>query len=87
MSKHDDEYFKTHDLALVAALVEYGESPLKLDKSNPRRVVFVFENGEELQVIVSDYWLDRLKVNPKTYFDSLKHLKTRIYSSDGSRYE
>lgn len=82
-----DDYFETHDLALVAALVEYGESPIKLDRSNPRRVIFIFENDEKLQSTVSDYWLNHLKVNPKTYFDSLKHLKTRIYSSSESRHE
>ncbi len=75
-----DEYLESHDLALVAAAAEYGFSPIELDKSNPRRVTFIFEHSEELKKLIDNYWLDQLNVNPRTYFDALKHLKTRIYS-------
>ena len=75
-----NEHLESHDLALVAAVAEYGFSPIQLDKSNPQRVVFIFRHSEELNRLIDDYWLDQLKVNPRTYFDSLKHLKTRLYS-------
>lgn len=80
MVLYDNDYYESHDLALVAALAEYGFTPLQLDRSNPKRVVFIFEHSEELRSLIDEYWLNQLKVNPKTYFDSLKHLKTRLYS-------
>lgn len=80
MPKYDDENLESHDLALVAALAEYGYSPIQLDRSNSRRVAFIFEHSDELKRLIDNYWLDQLEVNPRTYFDSLKHLKTRLYS-------
>ena len=78
---HDDnDNFETHDLALVATLVERGHTPVDLDKSNERRVVFIFYNSIGLRTLIDEYWLDEVKVNPKTYFDTLKHVKTRIYA-------
>jgi hypothetical protein len=74
------DQFNTHDLALAAALVECGYPLSHLDRSNPRRVVFVFDDSTELAAIVVNYWHDDISVNPKSYFDTLKHLKTRIYS-------
>lgn len=78
---NEDEYFESADLALVAALVEHEFTPVRLDRSNSRRVLFLFGDTEALQDAVTDYWLDKLTVNPKTYFDTLKHLKSRIYAS------
>lgn len=76
----DKNNYETHDLAIAATLAEYGHSLLRLNSDNPRRVVFIFSNSEALESCIADYWLDRLKVNPKSYFDTLKHLKTRIYA-------
>lgn len=82
MLLNEDDDYQTHDLALAATLLEQSCSLIKLDKTNPRRVVFVFD-GEDGTVaeMVADYWKDHLTVNPRTYFDTLKHLKTRIYAS------
>lgn len=80
MFNDDDDYFKSADLALVATLVEHDYSPIKLDRSNSHRVAFVFADSEKLQSVIDDYWADGLTVNPRTYFDTLKHLKTRIYA-------
>lgn len=80
MLLHENENFESNDLALVAALAEKGYLPLELDRSNPHRVAFIFEYSEEIKTLIDEYWLDQLKVNPRTYFDTLKHLKTRLYS-------
>ena len=79
MSEYEN-YYETNDLALAAALIEQGITYKELDKSDRRRVVFIFANSSKLQILIDDYWLDSLKVNPKSYFDTLKHLKTQIYS-------
>lgn len=79
MTLNYDNY-ETNDLALAAALVEVGYSLIRLNSDNPRRVIFIFSNSENLESCIADYWQDRLEVNPKSYFDTLKHLKTRIYA-------
>lgn len=79
----NDDYnnnFTTHDLALAAALNECGFSIIELDTSNPRRVVFVFHNTMDLDDTTKKYWRGSLQVDPKSYFDNVKHLKTRIYA-------
>lgn len=73
--------FSTHDLALASALATQGFSIADMERSEySRRVSFIFERTEGLDKAVEDYWSDNLKVNPKTYFDALKHIKTRIYA-------
>lgn len=73
--------FNTSDLGLASALVSVGVRLMDLDKSNLRRVEFVFEDTEEIKQLVDDYWANNLRVSPLTYFNSMKMLKNRIYSS------
>jgi hypothetical protein len=77
---NENENFNTSDLALAAALVESGHKIERLERSNPRRISFIFENSIALSAVVNEYWYDQLSVNPRSYFDTLKHLKARIYS-------
>lgn len=71
--------YKTSDLGMAAALQEIGHQLIELDKTNPRRVVFIFNDSEELKQAISDWNSDKLQVNPRRYMDTLKHLKTRVY--------
>lgn len=73
--------FNTSDLGLASALVSAGIRLSDLDKSNPRRVEFIFEGTDEVLQLVDDYWANNLRVSPLTYFNSMKMLKNRIYSS------
>lgn len=72
--------YKTNDLPLAAALVVIGHELVALDRSNKPRVAFLFEQDELINTTIHKYWSDQLQVNPKNYFDVLKHLKSRIYS-------
>lgn len=77
----DDEYnYETNDLALAAALIEQGHTLDSLNSANPRRVLFIFNNSKQLESCVADYWRETLLVNPKRYFDTIRHLKSRIYA-------
>lgn len=74
-----NEYYDTSDMALAAALLCGGCKLEALDRSNSRRALFIFEHTKDLDKILNDYWQDSVTVNPRTYFDWVKHLKTRLY--------
>lgn len=73
--------FATFDLGLSATLTSLGYKLLDLDKSNPRKVQFLFMSEDSLEEAVESYWSDHLEVNPRAYFDNLKMLKNRIYTN------
>jgi hypothetical protein len=78
----DDEvnYFYTHDMGCSAALISAGFQLVFLDKTNPRKVRFIFARKVGIDQAVNDYWSDKLVVNARTLFDNIKMLKNRIYS-------
>lgn len=75
-----DNFFYTFDLGLSAALVSIGFSLISLDRANLRKAQFIFRRGEGMDGIVDAYWENRLEVKARTYFDTLKMLKNRLYS-------
>jgi hypothetical protein len=78
----DDQlnFFNTYDLGCSAALVCADFELVSLDKTNPRKVQFVFRRKPEIESTVDDYWADKLEVKARKYFDTIKMLKNRIYS-------
>lgn len=76
----NSNFFYTFDLGLSAALISVGFSLVSLDRENLRKVQFVFRRGDEMSEAISQYWTDELKVSARTYFDTLKMLKNRLYS-------
>jgi hypothetical protein len=77
---NNDDNYETNDLALAAALIEQGHTLASLNSANPRRVLFIFSKSKELENCVADYWQEKLSVNPKRYFDTIRHIKSRIYA-------
>lgn len=73
-------FFYTFDLGLSAALISAGFSLVSLDRGNLRKVQFIFRRGEGMDAVVDAYWENRLEVKARTYFDTLKMLKNRLYS-------
>lgn len=82
----DNEYldnnkmFLTFDLGLATCLVSLGYELWNLDKTNPKKVQFIFKRADGIDMVVNDYWQDNLKINARTLFDNQKMLKNRIYS-------
>ncbi|MGZ6005530.1 MAG: DUF5659 domain-containing protein, partial [Candidatus Saccharimonadales bacterium] len=72
--------FSTYDLALAATLVTLGHSIKGLEQSQYGKATFIFDRTNTFDETIQAYWADGLSVNPKTYFDVLKHIKTRLYS-------
>ncbi|MFA6428202.1 MAG: DUF5659 domain-containing protein [Candidatus Buchananbacteria bacterium] len=82
LDSFDDQvrFFNTFDLGAAASLATAGFELITLDKSNPRKVQFVFCRTNGIEKVVDDYWADKLEVKARSFFDNVKMLKNRIYS-------
>lgn len=74
-------FFTTYDLGATAALICSGYELMAVDKENPSKALFVFRKEDGIEETVDDYWADRLEVKARRYFDSLKAVKNKLYSS------
>src|SRR3989338_2520151 len=76
------EYYQSADLGLATALCCKGYNLYTLDKQDPRKVNFIFYRQDGIEEDANLYWSDRLNIKAKYYFDTLRTLKNRIYSSE-----
>lgn len=74
-------YF-TSDLEIAAVLLSKGIKLLSIDKSNPRRANFIFEESPDIHSIVSEFVNGTLRLDPKLVFSSARVLKERIYARE-----
>ena len=72
--------YSTSDLAGSAVLVTMGYRLVDIDWSDPQRAHFVFERKKGIDDVMNDFWDDRLEVNPRKFWDSIKMLKARLHS-------
>ena len=79
-SENYADFLFTFDLGAAASLTTAGFELVSLDKTNPKKVRFVFRREAGIENVVDDYWTDRLEVKARAFFDNLKMLKNRIYS-------
>lgn len=79
MMKNNEKLYKTSDLAL-ASVLSYFFRIEDIERIDPQRVSFVFENTLELQKTVEKFWKEKLKVEPQRYFNEIKNIKNRIYT-------
>ncbi len=79
-SDNYQDFLTTYDLGCSAALVSSGFELVSLDKSNPKKVQFIFKREIGIEKVVDQYWADRLDVKARTFFDNVKMLKNRIWS-------
>lgn len=76
----ESDQFATFDLGCSSALISAGFELVSLDKTNPRKVQFIFLREVGIEKVVDEYWADRLEVKARAFFDNIKMLKNRIYS-------
>ena len=80
----DDPSFvwTSYDLHCCAALLCKGFELLTMDKgADGRKSLFVFKREADIDAVVDDYWSDRLEVKARTFADTIKALKNRLYSN------
>lgn len=91
LSKKNDDYqwipiddpslvFTTFDLGLSTALLCVGFQLLSIDKDNPQKSMFIFQKEDGIEQIIDEYFSDRLEIKARSFFDTLKALKNKLYS-------
>lgn len=73
--------FETEDFALAATLHTMGVKYVDHTRGPDNKVVFCFEQNEDLKRAVSAYYRDELCVSPQKYFYSQRFLKSIIRSN------
>ena len=76
----EKDFLKTSDIALCSALCCYGYQVEAIDKQNPSKVIFLVKRDEQLDDLIQLYFTHQLKVEPLSFFNFLKEIKTRIYN-------
>ncbi|QQS44354.1 hypothetical protein IPM65_02015 [Candidatus Roizmanbacteria bacterium] len=80
MNTLNNDYYSTSDLSLATTLSLW--CPIEdIDRSNPRKALFIFQNTEKLQDLVAEYYRDEIKVSPQVYFNQLRVVKARLYAN------
>lgn len=73
-----NDYYTTSDLALASLISLYH--PLEaINRSNSNKAEFLFLRNTQLDQLVELYWRKELKVEPQTYFNQIKAIKSRLY--------
>jgi len=75
------DFYKTSDISLCSTLCCYGYQIEAVDKHNPAKAVFLIKKDGQLDSLIQQYFTHQLRVEPLTYFNYLKEIKTRIYNS------
>ena len=75
----ESEIFSTQELSLVAALIAWGFTLDSIDKTTPSKVTFIFTRDYFLDQAIQSFWNNSAQVPPKTYFQALREVKSRIY--------
>ena len=74
----NENYYQTSDLSLATTVSLFY--PIEdIDKSNPRKALFIFKNTEHLKNLVDEYYRNEIKVAPQVFFNQLRVIKSRLY--------
>ena len=75
------QQFETSDLGLAATLSASGCAVIGINKTDPKRVGFLFADCPKLQSLVQQFWVGELKLSATVLLEHIRQLKNRIYSS------
>lgn len=78
-SQYNSTHYLTSDLALVTTLSL--KFPIEdIDRSNPRKAVFVFRRCTELEDLADQFFSNQLQISPQVFFNQLRDVKNRLYA-------
>lgn len=78
---NENSKFETRDFYLSAFLLSQGFKLLDINRSDPRKVLFIFQDKESRQSLIEDFLFGRIKANPKDFVVAIKELKQLLYSN------
>jgi len=76
--KKDQKLYTTSDLALVTTLSLWF--PIEtINRANPKNTQFSFKQSNKLDNFLKNYWRQELKIEPQSFYQQLRFVKSRIY--------
>ena len=77
-----NDYERISDLSLIVVLsMFFSAEAIDRDSENTSRVFFLFKKSDALDQLIKSYWKKEVSVEPQAFFNQLKSIKARIYSS------
>ncbi len=73
--------FETPDFYLSAFLLSQRFKLLSIDKANPHKAIFVFQDKKDRQSFVEDFLFGRAIIEPKSFVSAIKELKQLLHSN------
>ena len=73
--------FQSDNFQLACYLLVESVKLLSLDKTNPRRALFVFEESEHRKALTQKFLAYEALVEPHRFFSAQKDLKQMIYQN------
>jgi hypothetical protein len=70
---------RTSDFNVGSILLYFEHQLIEIDRRDPRRCVFVFSWGQDMQGVIDQFFKGALLVDPKRFIAVQKDLKSRIY--------
>lgn len=74
------DVFTNYDIGVSTALLCAGFELLSVEKSNPKKALFIFRKKTGIEETANKYFADRLEVKARSFFDHLKAMKNKLYS-------
>lgn len=79
MSQAKPATYLTSDLALATA-ISLNFPIADIDRTNPRKAVFVFRRCPELEDLADQFFSNQLQISPQVFFNQLRDVKNRLYA-------
>ncbi len=78
MDKNKD-FYETNSLVLASTLICLGFSLNSVTKTSENKATFLFLRTDSLNNILTSFWQRSIKVEPNSFFEAQRFLKSRIY--------
>lgn len=75
----DKNLYETQSLSLAATLISLGINLDSVIKDQEDKSTFIFLQTKELDQVIELFWKRELKVEPNSFWESLRFIKSRIY--------
>lgn len=74
------DFFETQDFLLATSIMSENCTLDHIETTNNKRATFVFHNTRSLEKTVSDFYANKLLINPVIYEGNRKNLKSQLIS-------
>lgn len=78
-SQNMNNFYTISDFYIAAFILASGKKLVDLDRSNPKKVVFLFDDPIGCRVLTMQYWQGK-EVKGIDLADAIRQLKARLYS-------